>query len=215
MRLISRLLLSLLVLVPLGLSAATAAEPLQEGRDYELIDAAAPFAPLAGKIEVVEIFGYTCPHCAHFEPLLTPWAARQRADVRVTLLPAAFGGSWDSWARAYFAAEQLGVAKRSHAAVFKALHEDGSLPRQNVGADELARFYQAYGVDPAAFEAALRSDAVTAKLAASRAFAVRAGVQGTPQLVINGRYRVRGQSFPDQLRIADALIAGLRSGKIR
>lgn len=215
MRLIPRVLLSLLVLLPLGMSAAAAADQLQEGRDYALIAQPGPFAPLAGKIEVVEIFGYTCPHCANFEPTLGPWAAKLPADVRFTLLPAAFGGAWDAWARAYYAADQLGVAKRSHAAVFKALHEDGSLPRQNVGATELANFYQAFGVKPAAYEAALKSQAVSDKVAAARAFAVRIGAQGTPLLVINGRYMVRGQSFQDQLRIADALIAELRSGKAR
>lgn len=215
MRLIPRLLLSLLALLPLAAMAAPAAADLQEGRDYELIAQPGPFAPLAGKIEVVEVFGYTCPHCANFEPLLAPWAAKLPADVRFTLVPAAFGGSWDNWARAYYAAEQLGVAKRSHGAVFSALHEEGSLPLQNVGARELAAFYQRFGVKPAAFEAALGGKAVDAKVEAARTFLRRTQVPGTPALIINGRYMVRGQSFPDQLRIADALIAELRSGKAR
>ena len=64
MRLISRLLLSLLVLLPLVACAATPANaPLVEGKDYERIAQPGPFQPLAGKIEVVEVFGYTCPHC--------------------------------------------------------------------------------------------------------------------------------------------------------
>ena len=34
------------------------------GTDYAVIAGGQPFDPLNGKIEVVEIFGYTCPHCA-------------------------------------------------------------------------------------------------------------------------------------------------------
>lgn len=215
MRLLPRLFLSLLVLVPLALSAAPEASGLQEGRDYERIAAAGPFQPLDGKIEVVEVFGYTCPHCAHFEPQLAAWAARLPKDVRFTPVPAAFGGPWDAWARAYYAADQLGVAKRSHAAVFKALHEDRSLPMQNVSPQELATFYTSFGINEAAYTAALKSDAVQERLRQAREFAQRTKIPGTPALVINGQYLVKGQSFEDQLRIASALIAQARNGKAR
>ncbi|MDV3467554.1 thiol:disulfide interchange protein DsbA/DsbL [Stenotrophomonas sp. C3(2023)] len=213
MRLLPRLLLSLLALMPLALSAAPSAAPLQEGRDYALIANPGPFAPLAGRIEVVEVFGYTCPHCAHFEPQLAPWAAKLPKDVRFTLVPAAFGGMWDAWARAYYAADQLGVAKRSHADVFKALHDTGELPMQNVGADELAAFYSRYGVTPAAFNEALRSPGVEQKMTGARNFLRRTQVPGTPAIIINGKYMVRGSSFDDQLRIASELISRIRSNK--
>ncbi len=212
MRLIPRLLLSLLVMLPLAACAATPANaPLVEGKDYERIAKSGPFQPLAGKIEVVEVFGYTCPHCAHFEPQLEAWAAKLPADVRFTPVPAAFGGVWDAWALAYYAADEVGVAKRSHAAVFKALHEDGSLPMQNVSADELANFYTAYGVSADRYKQALRGDAVQKKVAEARAFAQRTQVPGTPAIIINGQYLVRGNSFEDQLRVASKLISEARA----
>ena len=212
MRLIPRLLLSLLVMLPLTACAATPANaPLVEGKDYERIAKSGPFQPLAGKIEVVEVFGYTCPHCAHFEPQLEAWAAKLPADVRFTPVPAAFGGAWDAWALAYYAADEVGVAKRSHAAVFKALHEDGSLPMQNVSADELATFYTAYGVSADRYKQALRGDAVQKKVAEARAFAQRTQVPGTPAIIINGQYLVRGNSFEDQLRVASKLISEARA----
>ncbi len=212
MRLIPRLLLSLLVMLPLAACAATPANaPLVEGKDYERIAKSGPFQPLAGKIEVVEVFGYTCPHCAHFEPQLEAWAAKLPADVRFTPVPAAFGGVWDAWALAYYAADEVGVAKRSHAAVFKALHEDGSLPMQNVSTDELANFYTAYGVSADRYKQALRGDAVQKKVAEARAFAQRTQVPGTPAIIINGQYLVRGNSFEDQLRVASKLISEARA----
>jgi len=135
--------------------------------------------------------------------------------VRFTVVPAAFGGAWDAWALAYYAADEVGVAKRSHAAVFKALHEQGSLPMQNVSADELATFYKAYGVTPDRYLQALRGDAVQKKVDAARAFAQRTRIPGTPALIINGQYLVRGNSFDDQLRIASALIAQARAARGR
>ena len=80
MKLFPRLLLMLLAIAPLSACAASPTA-LVEGEDYELIAEPGPFAPLAGKIEVVEVFGYTCPHCAHFEPQLEAWAAKLPADV--------------------------------------------------------------------------------------------------------------------------------------
>lgn len=210
MKLFPRLLLMLLATAPLLAWAAPAAAPV-EGQDYELIAEPGPFAPLAGKIEVVEVFGYTCPHCAHFEPQLAAWAAKLPADVRFSPVPAAFGGYWDSYARAFYAAEQVGVLKRSHADVFKALHEQRSLPAQNVSPDELATFYSQYGVQPQRYIEALRSPQVDDKVKNARAFAMRVKVTGTPMLIINGKYLVKGKTFDDNLRIADALLARERS----
>lgn len=214
MTLMPRLMLLLLALSPLSVLAAPAA-PLVEGRDYERIEAPGPFAPLAGKVEVVELFGYTCPHCAHFEPLLEAWAAKLPKDVRFTPVPAAFGGVWDSFARAYYAADQVGVAKRSHRAMFDALHEQHSLPMQNVSPDELAAFYKGYGVAPERYIAALKSPAVDARVKAAREFALRTKVPGTPTMIVNGVYLVKGDSFESMLRNADALIARARSEQSR
>lgn len=215
MSLMPRLLLLLLALSPLSALAAPAPAALVEGKDYDVIEQPGPFAPLAGRIEVVEMFGYTCPHCAHFEPQLEAWAKKLPKDVRFTPVPAAFGGTWDSFARAYYAADQLGVAKRSHAAMFTALHEAGSLPMQNVSPDELAGFYAAYGVKADAYTAALKSDAVEQKIKYARAFAQRTKVPGTPALLVNGKYLVKGDSFEALLRNTDALIARERLAKAR
>ncbi|MBN8799886.1 MAG: thiol:disulfide interchange protein DsbA/DsbL [Stenotrophomonas nitritireducens] len=214
MRHFPRLFLLLLALLPLTACAADSAAPV-EGQDYEAIAEPGPFAPLAGKIEVVEVFGYPCIHCAHFEPLLEAWVAKLPADVRFTAVPAAFGGHWDAYARAFYAAEQTGVLKRSHADVFKALHERRSLPMQNVSPQELATFYAAYGVQPQRYTDALRSDQTEAKVKAARAFAMRVRVPGTPALIVNGKYLVKGRSFEDQLRIAGALVERERAAARR
>ena len=206
MKLIHRVLFALLALAPLAANAAPAAD-LVPGVDYTEIENGQPFAPLAGKVEVVEVFGYTCPHCAHFEPMLEAWVAKLPRAVRFTPVPATFGGNWDAYARAYYAADGLGVAKRSHAAMLKALHEQQSLPLQNVSPQELAQFYAGYGIDPQRYIDTLKSDAVQMRMKATQAFLAREQVPGTPTLIVNGRYLVRGSNFEQLLRNADALIA--------
>src|SRR5690606_24893538 len=58
--------------------------PPVAGTHYVEIENGAPYQPLNGQVEVVEVFGYTCPACASFEPLIAAWKQRQPDDVRVT-----------------------------------------------------------------------------------------------------------------------------------
>ncbi|NJC49309.1 UNVERIFIED_ORG: thiol:disulfide interchange protein DsbA [Xanthomonas campestris] len=207
MNLLSRLSLLLLLLMPLAACAADKNAPPVEGDDYIVIDGGQPYAPLAGKVEVVEVFGYTCPHCAHFEPTLEAWVAKQPSYVRFTPVPAAFGGFWDAFARAYLAADILGVAKRSHRAMFEAIHEKQTVPTQNVAPEELAAFYAGYGVPQQRFIETYKSQAVDARLDAAREFAKRSKLPGTPAIIVNGRYLIGARNYPDMLRVADYLIA--------
>ena len=204
-----RFVLLLLVLLPLS---AFAADPVA-GVDYVEIADGKPYAPLNGKVEVVEVFGYTCIHCAHFQPSVSAWHKKQASWVRFTPVPAAFGGYWLPYARAYYAAAKLRVLTKTHDAMFKALHEQGSLPIQNASSNEIAAWYANYGVDPQAFVAAMDSPATDLLLERSKEFAVATGIEGTPTLIVNGKYRVTASSFEDTLRIADFLIARERAGK--
>jgi thiol:disulfide interchange protein DsbA len=64
---------------------------------------AAPYVELAnpvpvavpGKIEVVELFWYGCPHCYAFEPS-DQSLGQLPSDVNFVRIPAMFGGPWDA-----------------------------------------------------------------------------------------------------------------------
>ncbi len=187
--------------------AANAPIPVAEGVNYVVIPDGKPFAPVKGKVEVVEVFGYTCPHCAHFEPKISAWKASHAKDVNFVPLAAPFGGYWMPYAKAFYTAQELGVANRTHAAVFKAVHEDGLLPRNGATAGELATFYAGYGVDPARFTQLFDGATIEAKMERARDFIMTSGVDGTPTLVINGKYRIINSSLDEALQVADALVA--------
>lgn len=191
---------------------ASAAEPVA-GVDYVEIPDGGPFEAADGRIEVVEAFSYVCHHCADFEPVLEAWARRLPADVRLERVPAGFASAWVPYAQAYYAAESLGVLDRTHAGLFVALHEKRSLPMQNAAPEEIAVYFAEHGVPAEQFVAAMRKPEIEARLERARQYLMRSGVDGTPTLIVAGKYRVRGRTHDDILRIADHLIARERAAR--
>lgn len=187
-----------------------AGPPPVEGTDYEVIPNGQPFEPVAGKVEVVEVFNHVCPACAGFQPLVSAWKQQLPADVNFVYVPALFGGPFDTYARVYYAAQALGLEDETHDALYRAIHIDRTLKgeRGQDSPQDIARFYQAYGADPQQFVETMGSFAIEGKLNKAKQFAQRSGVQGTPTLVVAGKYRVTGgQTRQDQVRIANQLVA--------
>jgi thiol:disulfide interchange protein DsbA len=202
------LLLRLATVLLLAASTTVAAAPPApvEGEDYQVIDGGQPYQPLAGRVEVAEVFGYPCPHCAHFEPVIEAWVAKLPPRANFVPVPADFRDDWIPYARAYFAAQALGVAKRSHQAMYDALHVEQSLPMSDAAPEEIASFYQRYGIAPARFVAAFKAASVDAQMKHAREFVVRSQVDGTPTLIVAGRYRVTADSRDKQLATARWLV---------
>ena len=173
---------------PVAATTPTGPAPVA-GTDYVVLTNGQPYAPLNGQVEVVEVFGYTCPHCAHFEPLINAWKRKQPADVRVTPVPAAFGGYWETYARAFFAAETLGVLEKSHEQMFDAIHASRKLGL-DATPEQIGKFYEQYGVDAKTFANTMKSFGVETKLNRAKQFATRSQIEGTPSIVVNGKYLV-------------------------
>ena len=166
---------------------------------------AAP-ADAAAPPEVLDFFWYGCPHCFQLEPHLAAWIEERADAVRVRHVPAVFSKRWVPGARLYYALEELGRTDL-HAAVFRLRHEQG---RRLQSADGIARMLEPFGVEPEAFAAAFRGEAVNEKMAASEELPKRYGITGVPALVVAGRYLVTtghaGGDYPEMLAIADWLL---------
>ncbi len=187
--------------------AATAAP--RPGLDFEVIaPAVSRFAPVKAKIEVVEVFSYACIHCAHFQPVVDKWLAHKPRDVQWEYVPAVFGGPFTNFAAAFYAADAAGVRERSHSAVFKAVFEEKAVKSGEPA--EIADLYSRWGVDRAKFLAAMDSPAVREKMATAKGFAMVTGIQGTPTLIVNGKYRISvttDRGFPGLLHTLDLALA--------
>jgi len=185
-----------------------------EGEHYDLIPGGQPFEPLNGKIEVIEVFNYVCPACASFQTLVNSWKGTLPADVRFTYVPAPFGGNWDPFVRAYYTAEAMGIANRSHDAIFKAIHIDRTLKgeRGTDSAQDIAKAYAPFGADPAQFASTMASFTVNAKFGRAKQYIADHRINSTPTLVVNGRYRVKGRSWEELLQNTDRVVAQVRAG---
>lgn len=174
----------------------SAAAPYTEGNDYVTLPAPHQRYSSAGKVEVVEVFSYGCIHCAQFAPVAEKLRKQLPAGVEFKLVPAPFNAEWLPFARAYYAAKQLGVVDRTHLALFAAKFGQ-NYPINSL--DELADFYAREGVDRAAFMRIATSDETTEKLKNDLALIQKWQVDGTPTLVVDGKYRVTTVRSHDEM----------------
>jgi protein dithiol oxidoreductase (disulfide-forming) len=199
-----RCLLLALLACALPLAVAQAADPVpppfQEGQDYLRLANPVPTST-PGQPEVVELFSYTCPHCRSMQPMVREWLARKPEEVVFVKLAVALGANWEPSARAYYAAQALGVLETTHQPLFDAIHRD----RRSLNSeDELARFFAEHDVDQEAFRKAYNSFQTETQLRRARQLAQRYGVRGVPTVIVNGRYQVRS---PRVFEVVDFLLA--------
>ncbi|HTA65564.1 MAG TPA: thiol:disulfide interchange protein DsbA/DsbL [Xanthomonadaceae bacterium] len=198
--------------------AAQSAGPAPvEGTDYFLIDSpdSVKQGPIKGaKIEVVEVFGYGCPICSAFQPHLADWEKTLPADVHFSYLPAAFGQDpehcWDDFARAYYAAQSMGVQTKSHDGIYKEVFDQNRLAG---GCASIPSLYTDYGVDEKLFASTMQSFVVTGQIGNAHEQVMRWGVDGTPTMIVDGKYRApmtRAGGASGLLHTVDWLIAKQR-----
>lgn len=106
---------------------------------------------------------------------------------------------------AYVTAQSLGIADRAHDAMFEAVWTTGELATTDSGSgtlkahmptiEDAARFYQKQtGVPAAKFLEASKSFAVDIKVRHDEDLMRAYGIDRTPTLIVNGKYRVTAQS---------------------
>lgn len=199
------LALAALAVLPVFAQAQGMVERFQSGTHYFPVNPAQP-GTVNGKIEVVEAFSYACGACAAFESHAAAWRKKKPANVQFTLLPVQYNPTWEMFARAYYAAEALGIAEKGHQAMFDGVH----VKRELRTLDDIAKVYAAYGKTAKDFIAATRSFGVEAKLKRAKLMVPRYQVEGTPTLIVAGKYRVTTKSaggYAQMFEVADFLIA--------
>jgi protein dithiol oxidoreductase (disulfide-forming) len=192
--------------------AAWAQRSYQEGQDYIALDKRVPSETQAGKVEVIEFFWYSCPHCNSFEPKLEVWAEKLPKEVVLRRMPVAFRDDFVPQQRLFYAIEAMGKVKELHKKVFYAIHvEKQSLNNQASISDWIAK----QGVDKANFTELYNSFSVQTKSTRAAKLQNDYKVGGVPALGIAGRFYTDGslaQSMERALQITDWLISEIRKG---
>lgn len=163
-------------------------------------------------IEVTEFFWYGCPHCNRFAPYIARWSEDLPDDVEFRHMPAVFAPSWEIHGRAFYAAKAMGVLEQFHPAMFQALHEQG---RQLDSEAAIREFVAELDIDGDKFVQTMNSFAVDANMRRARDLQQTYGIEGTPSVVIDGRFLTSGGmagSFEDMIEVIDERVAAVRGG---
>ncbi len=200
--------------LPLAAQAqGTAAAKPVEGKDYLSLDKRVPTDVGTGKIEVIEFFWYSCPHCNSFEPQFAAWVKAAPKDVVVQRVPVRFRDDFEAQQRAYYVFESLNLVDVMHAKLFHAIHVE----RQQLNnAQALAAWANKNGLPEKKFMDTFNSFGVATKARRATQLQDAFKVQGVPALGIAGRFYTDGglaQSMDRALQVADYLIGEVRRGR--
>ncbi len=197
--------LFILLIASTSFAAESSKTPAAEELHYDVVSPPHPVSD-PSKIEVLEFFWYGCPHCYHFEPYIKEWLKTKPANVVFIRQPAIFNAHWEAHAKAFFTAESLGVLDKMHDDFYDAIQNKHETLESEA---DLAKFFVAHGVKEEDFHKAYKSFAVDAKMRQAETLAPSYGIDGTPALVVNGKYRIgaaKAKSFDKMIETANALI---------
>lgn len=191
--------------------APLAVPQYEAGKQYQVLSEPVRTAN-PDKVEVNEVFWYGCSSCYQFEATLEAWAQKLPSDVAFERTPAIWQPVMEVHSRAYYTAKQLNVLDKMHPVIFKTMHVEKH-PLENE--DQLASLFVANGVDEAAFRKAFNSFSVQSLTRQGDARVRSYGIEGTPEIIVNGKYRVSardaGGGHKGMLNVVDFLIAKERA----
>lgn len=211
---IKRYLMALILVIgfPLAACAQEDSPKFVAGEQYTVLETPIRTAN-PDKIEVTEFFWYGCGHCYNFEPVISQWKKKLPDDVVFVGSPAMWNKPMEVHAQAYYTAEVLGVLERMHPVLFQAMHVDR---KPLTSESELADLFAAHGVEREAFSKAFNSFGVGSMVRQANSRARAARVTGTPEMMVNGKYRVDSRKAGGQagmLEVVDFLIEKERAAR--
>ena len=196
MKLLSMFFLALVLLVP---SLNVNARSYEAGKHYEVLP-----KPVVtrnkNKVEVVEVFWYGCSHCFAFEPMVSAWKAKLPAYADFHQVPAMWNAPMKLHAQGFYVAKSLGMLDKIHQPFFSLLNVE----KKRVNDKEaLAAFFARFGVDKATFDKTFNSFGVTSQLSLAESRAASYRIQGTPEMIVNGKYRISSSMAGSQAGMLD------------
>ena len=194
----------------LATGSAWAQNAFRAGKDYIALDKPVATEAGNGRIEVLEFFWYSCPHCNSFEPTFERWVKAAPKDVVVRRVPVAFRPDFEPQQRLYFSLEAMNLVETVHPKVFQAIHGD-KLALNTEAA--ILGWIERQGVDKARFAETYKSFGVASKVRRAVQLQNEYRIEGVPSLGVAGRYYIDGSlagSMDRALKVAEALIAQTR-----
>jgi thiol:disulfide interchange protein DsbA len=190
--------------------AVAQARAPEENREYRGIPKPAPVEVQPPKVEVVDFFWYSCPHCNAFEPSLQAWSRKLPDDVVLRRVPAAFRDDMVPQQRLFYALEAMGKVNDMHTKVFDAIHKEHvNLTVLSGMTDWIGK----QGLDVAKFTDLYNSFAVSAKARRAVDLMNSYEVEGVPAMGVAGRWYTDGTlagTNARMLQVVDYLVGEAR-----
>jgi protein dithiol oxidoreductase (disulfide-forming) len=216
-----RLCFALLALA--SLQALAQAPHFTLGQHYFLVQPSQPTNVPPGKVEVTEVFSYACPACNQFQPVMSRLRGNLPSNVVLNYVAAAFNTAedWPVFQRCFYTAQVLGVAERTHDAMFDAVWKSGELAVVDQKSNRLrnplptsedcAAFYQrTAAVSKEQFLATAKSFTVDTRIRRADALVLAYRADSTPTIIVNGKYRLTPTSaggYNETLALIKYLVA--------
>ena len=202
-------------LASLGLPGSVLAQAKKpdEGADYLTLDKRVPVEAPAGKIEVIEFFWYSCPHCNAFEPKLVNWIKKLPPDVSIRRVPVAFRDDFVPQQRLFYTLEAMGKLDELHNKVFHTIHSDKLVIDKEAS---IVAWAEKNGLDKGKFAELYNSFSVQTKARRATQLQDAYKVQGVPAIGIAGRFYTDGTlagNMDRALQVTDYLVAEVRKAK--
>jgi protein dithiol oxidoreductase (disulfide-forming) len=162
------------------------------GTNYKVIAPAQPTDVSPGKVEVLEMFWYACPHCYALDPLIESWRKNKAAYIDFVRVPVTWDDLHRAHAHLFYTLKALGKLETLHAAVLNEIHEKGD-PLYVQGDEQGTlrldeQFARANGIDGNEFLKAYNSFAVETDMEKADDLVRRYRVDAVPVFIVDGKY---------------------------
>jgi thiol:disulfide interchange protein DsbA len=170
-------------LLIVSLTPVAWAQGVVEGRQYLRMT---PLPVETGKkIEVIEFFSYSCPHCGELEPALQDWLKTLPADVSFRRIPVMFYPQWTETAKVFYTLEALGEEAKLSPEVFAAIHV------KRLALYDPPKFFDwaaSKGLDRKKVEDLYNSFTMSGRINRAKQLAQAYNIQEVPTIVVDGKF---------------------------
>ncbi len=193
--------------------APVSGERFIEGQHYMKMQAPVPTIVGEDKVEITEVFRFGCPACFHFESAISEWKKSKPAAAELVKNPVVWNKDTAIRAQVYYTGVELGKGPETVDAIFKAMHVDATNARDAKTAlldeDDILDMFVSLGVDREKASKMYNNWFIKSKVNQADGRARAFAISGTPEIFVDGRYRITTGSagdFETMLEVASFLV---------
>jgi thiol:disulfide interchange protein DsbA len=188
--------------------------PWIAGTHYRVLSPAQPTDVPPGKVEIIEMFWYGCPHCYALDATVESWRRNKPVYVDFRRVPVTWNDEQRAQARLYYTLQALGKLDALHGKVFDEIHQKGdalyTAGDEKATRQAQAQFAKANDIGESDFLAAYDSAGVRNNVQQADDLIRREHIDSVPTFVVNGKYETDAAmaGSPEKLvRLLDDLAA--------